>query len=195
MRTPRSNGLCPCGSGRPFHACCATCFAADMAAWRQAQEAEGRLVKSIVEYAFRTWGWDLLGRALRLFSMRRDSPEALLISMPVFDRWLAFTWIANHEDPDMDVPDGWPPASLGVSWLAAGSTTVSRFDQTFIVRAADSPYSVFQVEEARPGWFLIMRDLMSGRRLRVVDPEVSACARPDDILFSAVLTLGGVSTL
>jgi hypothetical protein len=35
---------------------------------------------------------------------------------------------------------------------------------------------------------------MSGRRLLVVDPEVAERARPDDILFSAVLTLGGVST-
>lgn len=35
---------------------------------------------------------------------------------------------------------------------------------------------------------------MSGRRLPVDDPEISNCGRPDDILFSAVLTLRGVST-
>lgn len=188
------NGPCLCGSGRPFHTCCATCFATDVAAWRRAQEAERRLVRSIIEYSLRTWGWELFGRALRLFSTRKDSPEAVLIAMPVFDRWFAFTWIANLEDEDIDVPDTWPTASLGVTWLASRSATVSRFDQSFIVRAADSPYSVFQVEGCRPGWSLTIRDLMSGRRLLVVDPEISRCARPDDILFSAVLTLGGVST-
>jgi hypothetical protein len=115
--------------------------------------------------------------------------------MPVFDRWFAFTWVANPENEDIEVPDTWPTASVGVSWLASGPTPASSYDQAFIVRAADSPYSVFQVEEVRPGWSLTIRDMMTGRRLRVVDPEISACARPDDILFSAVLTLDGVSTL
>jgi hypothetical protein len=36
---------------------------------------------------------------------------------------------------------------------------------------------------------------MTGRRMVVVDPEVSANARRDDILFSAVVTIDGVSTL
>jgi hypothetical protein len=165
-----------------------------MAAWQQAQETERRLAKSLVEYALRTWGWDLFRRALTLFSTRRQ-PAALLLAMPVFDRWFAFTWIPNPEDEDIEVPHTWPTASLGVTWLASGLATASPFDQSFIVRAAESPYSAFLVERVCSGWSLTLRDLMSGRRLVVVDPEISACARPDDVLFSAVLTLNGVSTL
>lgn len=191
---PGSIGPCLCESGYRFDVCCATRFAAEVAAWRQGQEAERRLVSSIVEYALRTWGWDLFRRALRLFSTRRDSPAALLMAMPVFDRWFAFTWIPNPEDSDIDVPDTWPTAPLGITWLASGSARVSDRDQAFIVRAAESPYSAFQIEAVQPGWSLAIRDLMSGRRLLVVDPEISERARPDDILFSAVLTLGGVST-
>jgi hypothetical protein len=190
---PGSNGPCLCGSGHGLDACCATRFAAEAAAWRQSQEAERRLARSILEYALRTWGWDLFGRALRLFSTRRESP-ALLMAMPVFDRWFAFTWNPNPEDSDIDAPDTWPTAPLGITWLASGSARVSDYDQAFIVRAAESPYSAFQVEAVRPGWCLTIRDLMSGRRLLVVDPEISERARPDDILFSAVLTLGGVRT-
>jgi hypothetical protein len=89
----------------------------------------------------------------------------------------------------------WPTGPLGVTWLESGLATVSEFDESFIVKAAESPYSAFLVEAVRPGWSLTMRDLMSGRRLLVVDPEVSTSVRPDDILFSAVLTLDGVSTL
>lgn len=148
---PDPNASCLCGSGRALVACCATRFAADMAAWRQAQEAEHRLAKSIAEYALQTCGWDLFARALRLFSTQSDSSRAPAIAMPVFDRWFAFTWIANPDpdDEDIEVPDTWPTASLGLSWLASGAATVSSFDQAFIVRAADSPYSAFQVEAVR----------------------------------------------
>jgi len=194
MQSPKSIEPCLCGSGHLFHACCATRVAADIAAWQQAQGAERRLAKSIAEYALRNWGWDLFRRALTLFSTVRQ-PAALLMAMPVFDRWFAFTWIPNPEDEEIDVPDTWPTAPLGVTWLASGLATVSEFDQSFIVKAAESPYSAFLVEAVRPGWSLTMRDLMSGRRLLVVDPEVSTSAQPDDILFSAVLTLDGVSTL
>lgn len=40
-----------------------------------------------------------------------------------------------------------------------------------------------------------MRDLLTGRQFHVVEPEISRDVEPDHILFSAVLTLDGVSTL
>jgi hypothetical protein len=43
--------------------------------------------------------------------------------------------------------------------------------------------------------YLAVKDLMTGRRFRVVDPEISARARPEDVLLSAILTLGRNATL
>ena len=46
-----------------------------------------------------------------------------------------------------------------------------------------------------PGWSLVVRDLLTGRRFRVVEPEISEDVRSEQILLSAVLTVDGVSTL
>jgi hypothetical protein len=192
---PAAGEPCPCGSARAFSACCADAFAREVPAWQQRQDAERRLVKAITEHAFRTWGWHLFTYALRMFSTKGNTPEVLLVAMPVFDRWFALTWLPNPEDEQIDVPASWPSATLGLSWLASGSAACSDLDQHFIVRAAESPYSAFVVETVCRGWCLTVRDLMTDRRFRVVDPEVSASVRPDDILFSAIVTIGGISTL
>lgn len=125
--------------------------------------------------------------------------EATIGLLTVFDRWFAFTWVPNSKDDDdeemeIDVPEDWPTAPLSVTWLASGRTPASAFDRAFIVTAAASPYSVFLVEGVRSGWFLEVRDLLSGHRFRVVDPEISQHARCEDILLSALITLDGVST-
>jgi hypothetical protein len=191
---PVLDARCLCGSGRAFAGCCATRVAPSLAAWTRRQEAERRLARSIIEHVLGRWGPDLCSYALGQFCLRLGSPS-LTLALPVFDRWFAFTWLANHEDPDDLVPADWPSASLGVTWLASELPDVDRFDREMVVRAQDSPYSAFQVEGRHPGWALSLRDLLSGRRLLVVDPEISARARLDDILFTAVLTFDGVTTL
>jgi hypothetical protein len=137
--------------------------------------------------------------AFRLFFPSNISAESVLRALPSFESWLAFTWVpdSRHEvdDAGVTLPEGWPTASFGLTWLTSGSDAVSDVEQAFILTAADSPYSLFLVEATMPGWTLTLRDLFTGRRFRIVDPEISARARLEDILFTAVLTLDGVSTL
>ena len=163
------------------------------------QQAEDRLMPRIVQYARETWGLDLFTEALRLFLMSRTSPESNRSALPAFERWLAFVWVPDCRDPLDDdgyhVPEGWPTASLGVTWLASASSGVSDFEQRFIVTAARSPHSLLLIESVVPGWSLVVRDLLTGRRFRVVEPEISEDVRSEQILFSAVLTVDGVSTL
>jgi len=153
----------------------------------------------IVAYARQTWGLDLFTEALRLFFMSRTPPESNRSAMPTFERWFAFTWVPDwrddFDDDDCGIPESWPTASLGVSWLASQSATASDFEQAFILTAAKSPYSLLLVEGVAAGWWLAVRDLLTGRQFRVVDPELSECVRPEEVLLGAVLTLEGVSTL
>ena len=161
---------------------------------RRVHETERRVGKAIMEFGVRTWNWPLIQTAFRQFAPWKESSALLLKALPVFDRWLAFTWIPRLDD-DFEAPKSWPTAPLGVAWLASGAADVDNFAQALILKAAESPYSALQVEAMEPGWCLAVRDLLTGRRLRVVDPEVSARARVDDILFSAVVTLDGMSAL
>jgi hypothetical protein len=199
MGQPLARRPCPCGSGRTLVSCCGALRASELAAWERVQQAEDRLMPQIVESARKTWGLDLFTEALRLFLMSRTSAESNRSALPAFERWFALVWVPDCCDPLHDdgyhVPEGWPTTSLGVTWLASGSSTVGEFEQTLIVTAARSPHSLLLIESVIPGWSLVVRDLLTGRRFRVVEPEISEDVRSEQILFSAILTIDGVSTL
>jgi hypothetical protein len=55
--------------------------------------------------------------------------------------------------------------------------------------ALEGFYSALLVEAIVPGWTLTVRDMLTGRRVRIVDPEISRRAQPDDLLLSAFLTI------
>ena len=173
--------------------------AGEIEAWRRARATDIRLTARIMHYANARWGELMCRVASRFFLMGQHPAESGRCLSPVFWRWFAFTWIPDWRD-DLeandreDIREGWPTAPLGVSWLAAESPPVTALEERFIVTAAESPCSMLLVESVSSGWFVTVRDLLTGRRFRVVDPEVSASVQPDEIVFSAVLTLDGVST-
>lgn len=196
---PLAHEPCPCGSKQPFASCCVDRYGSELSAWLRARQAEFHLVPHILEYERRTWGPHLRDEAIGLFYMSRTSSESAYSAAPAFMRWFPFTWVPDSrdelEDEDLRIRESWPTASLGVGWLSSASSSVSDFEQTFIVTAARSPHSLLLIESVVPGWSLAVRDLFTGRRFRVVEPQISQDVRPEQILFSAVLTIDGVSTL
>jgi hypothetical protein len=196
---PFAREPCLCGSRRPFGSCCGDPYCAELTALFRRRKAEDDLVPQILAYERRMWGLELRDEAIAFFYPTCTSSESVLSAAPVFMRWFPFTWVPGQR-PDLEsvgreIPEHWPTASLGVTWLASKSSRVSAFEEAFIVTAARSPYSLLLIESVVPGWSLTVQDLLTGRRFRVVDLEVARRVRPEQILFSAVLTIDGVSTL
>jgi hypothetical protein len=190
---------CLCGSRRPFVSCCAERHRADVRAWQRVRRIEAHVVPRIVEYLRQMGGPPLWQAAVGDFFVGCTSPESVRCALPTFLRWCALTWVPDWRD-DVDdardkVPKGWPSAPVGVTWLAAASPGVDSAAHTFILTAARSPYSFLLIESVVPGWSLVVRDLLTGRRFRVVEPTMSAHVQCEDILLSAVLTIDGLSTL
>src|SRR5688572_27598824 len=119
--------------------------------------------------------------------------------MPAFTRWCPRTWLPDWrdevEDTREDVPENWPSAPFGVTWLAAAPPGRCSDEQPLTLTPARSPYSFLLVESVVPGSSLVVRDLLTGRRFRVVEPAISARVQCEDIVFSAILTIDGVSAL
>ena len=186
-------------SKQPFASCCVDRYGSELSAWLRRRQAEYHLALQILEYERRTWGLDLRNEAISFFYATRTSSASVYSAAPAFMRWFPFTWVpdwrAELENVACEIPESRPTASLGVTWLASASSSVSDLEETFIVTAARSPYSLLLIESVVPGWSLAVRDLLTGRRFRVVDPEISQHVRLEQILFSAVLTIDGVSTL
>lgn len=190
---------CLCGSGREFASCCGERHRAEVRAWRRVRRAEEQLVPRIIEYLREIGGPPLWQGGFRRFFYGRTTPAGVRSAMPTFIRWCPLTWIPDWrdelEDADEEIPEGWPSAPVGVTWLASTPSGISTYEQTFILTAAKSPYSFLLVESVVSGWSLVVRDLLTGRQFRVVEPEISGRVQCEDILFSAVLTIDGVSTL
>jgi hypothetical protein len=190
---------CLCGSGRSFASCCADRHAPDLSAWRRVRRIDEAVTPRIIECLREIGGPPLWRHALHSFFVGSTSPESVRCAMPSFIRWCPLTWDPDCrdeiEDAGLNIPEGWPTAPLGVTWLASASSSVRRDEQTFILTAARSPFSFLLVESVVPGWSLVVRDLLTGRKFRVLEPQISARVLCDDILFSAVLTIDGVSTL
>ena len=196
---PLAHEPCPCGSKQPFASCCVDRYGSELSALLRRRQAEYHLVPQILEYERRTWGLELRNEAIDSFYVSRTSSESAYSAAPAFMRWFPFTWVpgcrGDLESAACEIPESWPTASLGLTWLGSASASASDFEETFIVIAARSPYSLLLVESVAPGWSLAVRDLLTGRRFRVVDAEVSQHVRSEQILFSAVLTIEGLSTL
>lgn len=56
-------------------------------------------------------------------------------------------------------------------------------------------HSPLLIESVVPGWTLTVSDMLTGRRFRIVDPDISRLALPDEMLLSGILTLDGRSFL
>lgn len=190
---------CLCGSGRSFASCCADRHASELRAWRRVRRIDEAVTPRIIEYLREIGGPPLWQHGLHSFFLGCTSPESVRCAMPSFIRWCPLTWVPDWrdevEDAGLEVPEGWPTAPVGVTWLASAAPGVGSDEQTFILTAARSPYSFLLVESVVPGWSLVVRDLLTGRQFRAVEPEMSARVQCEDILFSAILTIDGVSTL
>lgn len=189
---------CLCEAGSTLCNRCSSRRSTEIATWGRAREAEERLAPQIVAFAERAWGARLTEEAARLFRVEGDSQESLERTLTAFATWFAFMWVPNwledDEDCAIDIPADWPTTSLGITWLTSMPHAASAFEHRFIVTAAESPYSFWAVEALRRGWCLDVRDLLTGHRLRVVDPEIADRIQLADIVLSAVVTLDGVST-
>ena len=196
-QTPPNAEKCLCGSGRSFGRCCAGAYRADLAAWRAARETEARLLPRIAAFAFRTWGTGIFEAAADEFAAMQSgrSPDSLLPLLPIFDPWFAFTWFPDRHQDRVTVPEGWPRKPVGQVWWNSGPGSSGKTDCEFLEQAMETLYSALLVESIVPGWTLTVRDMLTGRRFRIVDPDVSRRAQPDDMLLSAVLTLDDRSLL
>lgn len=164
------------------------------AAWRRARQAEERLIAPISHYAVERWGRSLLAAAIR--TLRQGQSALSLVRLcPVFDAWFALIWLPRLDDDVGTEPREWPTSTIGLSWLTSGSASASAFEQAFILAASEATYSLHLVEAVTPGWSLALRDLLTGRLVHAVDPEIADRVRRGEILMSGVLTLDGVSTL
>ena len=191
---PPSTRPCPCGSGHLFREGCEDAYRADVSAWQTLRALEASVVPKIASFVLDRWGPDVIAKGIVDFTWptRNHSVDVVRRLAPLFDSWFLFSWVPDRHEDCVTVPIGWPRKAAGEVWLNT-VPDVTDPERAFVLAATEDGllHSPLLIESVTPGWMLTVRDLLTGRRFRIVDPEISERAQPDEVLLSAIVKLDG----
>ena len=89
----------------------------------------------------------------------------------------------------------WPTEPVALHWLASEAPTLDLFDRQWIAAVCRSPMSAFVVEDVVPGRSVDLKDILTGKRFRVLEQSASQTFQRHDVTFSRIVTLGGVCVM
>jgi hypothetical protein len=197
METGR-NAPCPCGSGKKYKNCCLKTLAPDRdQEWRRLGKAFDRLDARLRSFAERT-----LGRA----GMKASYDEFLLWPEKALDvaflerqgqlfcSWSIFNWYYDSEgcDVQLRLPPGRTPAEL---FLEKEKGRLSETEKELIEAISRKPFSFYEVIRCEPGRGFLLKDVLTGEEIDVLERSASKDAREGDILFGRIATIGEISML
>ena len=157
---------------------------------------EGRVVKTLMEFAAKRWGEPLIAHAWEDFWVYDDVPDDMP-STPEFETmFMPWLLLGFCPDPESDeARNDWPEQPIGLEWLVTQGARIPDLDRAFIETACRSALSTLVVEEVAPQRSLDIKDVLTGKRFHVLEQGASQRLQRGDLLFTRVLTLDGASIM
>ena len=149
MGKPGRNEPCPCGSGQKYKRCCGGRKGVAAAArGRPLHERDEVLVRKMLRYAGRRFGWDWLGEAADAFfeepGFVPEYPETQLF-MP---------WVVHHWEVEGRPVREW--------FLEEKGATLPEADRTWLLLQRPVVLTLWEVLEVQQGVGLRVKDLLGG---------------------------------
>ena len=194
---PGRNDPCPCGSGRKFKHCCLHKADADDQARVNVRRAEGRIVQEVFGYALERFGKPFFEEAWLEFWLD-ETPEAdSFDDIPEFESMFMpwFTTLFVRDPHGEAVEPHWPDEPLARHWMSTKDPELTPLERDWIVAACTSPLSPMAVEAVERGRSVDLRDMLTGRRFHVLEQSASQTLERGRVLFTRVVTVGGVSVM
>ena len=197
METGR-NAPCPCGSGKKYKNCCLKTLKPDRdSEWRRQGETYGRLDEQLRDFAERALGRAGMNAAFEEFLMWPDGeldPVFLEYQGVLFCSWSIFDW--RYEPEDIDDPLRLPPGVTPAAYfLETQKGRLGETEKALITAISQAPFSFHEVIRCEPGRGFLLKDVLTGEEIDVLERSASKDAREGDILFGRIATLGEVSML
>ncbi len=196
MSSPGRNDPCPCGSGRKYKHCCLRATDAADALRIRLREAEGALVPALMAYADSEFGDEFFDEAWEEFFAWENVPDDIAESREygtTFDPFLVFSFVPDVAEAEL--PADWPTEPLALHFLHHEVESCPDFQRAFIEQACRSHASFFAVEATVPGRSVDLKDILTGRRFRVLERSASRTFTPGDLTYTRVVTAGGASIM
>jgi hypothetical protein len=192
LRTGR-NDPCPCGSGKKYKHCCLKLASpSDDSPWRQQRDASGRLAQEMLNFARQNFARDLDAAWLDFNQDDvplpiEDDPEEGQIFVPYF----LFDW-----DPESR-PRRRPPVAglIARSYLSKKGNRLPELERLILEQALTQPLSFYEVVRCNPGEGMVVRDVLLGAEIDVIERTASRMLQPGDLSYGQICELPEVTTL
>jgi SEC-C motif/Protein of unknown function (DUF2384) len=187
------NDPCPCGSGKKYKQCCLKdAVTSEESPWSQQREASGWLVQQMLNFARRRFAKDLL--AAWLDFNQDDSPVPIEEDPQegqIFVPYLLFDW-----DPEPRSRRRPPLAGLiARSYLLKMGSRLPELERLILEQAVTQPLSFYEVVRCDPGEGMVLRDVLIGGEVAVIERTASRMLRPGDLGYGQICELPEVTTL
>jgi hypothetical protein len=195
-REPGRNEPCPCGSGRKYKHCCLKVSDASDFHWRQVRAAEGRLVPELLQLAMKEFDPSFVAAALDEFFLWDGVPEDYDQTdefSSFFVPWFVYNFVADPEDPN---PIANAPAeSLAALYLRRHGDRLSPTEREFLTSASTAPLTFYAATNVVAGREIALYDVLTGRDVVVRERSASQTVKAGALLFTRVVTVGGLSIM
>ncbi|MCL5882596.1 MAG: SEC-C metal-binding domain-containing protein [Actinobacteria bacterium] len=196
INRPGRNDPCPCGSGKKYKKCCEQASELADYTWRKLRQVEGELTHVLMEFAERRYGRHSIKDAWDEYTFWQDvpvDPESEPELDSSFVPWFLFRW--EPDNADREEGERYPDGPAALLFLKEHPEQAEPFQRRFIEAICSEPYSFFMVTGVEPGRHLMLKDLLLGRVLCVLERTSSQTLAKGQILFTRVVTLDGVSIM
>ena len=197
METGR-NAPCPCGSGKKYKQCCLKTLKPDRdSEWQRLGEAYGRLDERLRGFAERALGRAGMEASYGEFLLwPEDAPDVEFLERQgqLFCSWSIFNWFYEPGvvDGPLRLPPGMTPADF---FLEKEKGRIGDTEKALIAAISYAPFSFHEVISCEPGRGFLLKDVLTGEEIDVLERSASKDAREGDILFGRVATVGDISML
>jgi hypothetical protein len=186
------NDPCPCGSGKKYKQCCLkAASASDDSPWIQQHDASARLTQEMLNFAGQNYLSNLDAAWLDFnqddfpMSIEEDSEEA-----QIFVPYFMFDW-----DPEPRSRRSPPVAGLiARSFLSKKGSRLPELERLILDQALTQPLSFYEVVRCYPGEGMVLRDVLLGGEVEVMERAASRMMRPGDLGYGQLCELPGVTT-
>ena len=189
------NDLCPCGSGKKYKKCCLQPVTS--LTWKDLLSTVHQLRPLIEDFGLQRYGAAAASAAWQNFSrwghaaIARDEQAY----QSAFADWHLFAWLPD--DVELGVQRfNTPPSdhAIAFDYLEAHRDSLEPLEQSVIKTSTRSPYSFYSIVTVVSENRLQLQEIYTGQTL-MVDSLATTSYTQGDVLFTAVLSVNGMSVL
>lgn len=195
------NMPCPCGSGKKYKKCCmknTNVVPATDLAYRRISKDYRDLELKLETYMSRHFDAEDLEDALSEFFCELDEEDDYLTEdvmdglQDLYRPWILYNW-----DCGLDLDDAGSEDEMGMTiaeaYMKENIKKITEPEKNLITAISRKPYCFWEVTDVEPGECIEIKNIITGKSIRVTEHMGSKSVKSKNIVFARVVTVENVN--